>query len=569
MAPPRTVSTDPGDDAPPIHPLVRKSRLSTLNDLQRILTAAIAVGLLLWVGEVLRRGAFEGTPFRLDLPAFVWIILVMLLAINGVAVAFFYIKYRHQVDERSQMMTIERDLGVAKSYVTVGVILLILFAAPPIVEGLNGLLVIDDPQVIESSLVYRFSAGDPLGLTRADDLQVTVETAGSANITFYDQAERERNHDQAHPYYPTRSATPTGSYRQAEELPDGEYAVVTDNLGEENIEVTYHVNRFLDPAFLTHLSAFALGLVLLNAANLVGLYRMRTKTIASFVERERARLRKRYTIEEILVIYQDGRLISHNSRTLKPDVDREIFTGMLTAVQSFVKESFNRDDPEGELNQMAYGKKTILLENGPQVTLAVVVDGQAPEHFRSRIRKVVEKIHVTYPRVLQSWSGDLAAFQGVKDLVATLVPPATNSNGLEEVFLIHRDHRFICHSTQRWGPDVDTKLLENTYRYIKGEIIAAQRGGGNIFSDLPYGPWRIVLGYGPSAYMAVLVSKNEVPPWLETSIAAALDQVHQSYGPQLSAWNGAVEELREIPRILEGVFMEPPTKQKGRFSRSR
>ena len=46
-------------------------------------------------------------------------------------------------------------------------------------------------------------------------------------------------------------------------------------------------------------------------------------------------------VEEVFLVSQGGTLISHFSRTLKPHGDRDILAAMLTAVQSFIRDSFD------------------------------------------------------------------------------------------------------------------------------------------------------------------------------------------------------------------------------------
>ncbi|TLZ58816.1 MAG: hypothetical protein E6K16_08050, partial [Methanobacteriota archaeon] len=58
-------------------------------------------------------------------------------------------------------------------------------------------------------------------------------------------------------------------------------------------------------------------------------------------------------IDDVFLLYNDGLLIKHETRRLKPDVDSDILSGMLTAVQAFVKDSFRSDEGD-ELNEMTF-----------------------------------------------------------------------------------------------------------------------------------------------------------------------------------------------------------------------
>src|SRR2546422_3019285 len=87
-------------------------------------------------------------------------------------------------------------------------------------------------------------------------------------------------------------------------------------------------------------------------------------------------------IEDVFLLYNDGLLIKHETRRLKPDVDSDILSGMLTAVQAFVKDSFRSED--AELNEMTFGQMHILLGRGKWLILAAVIGGggvgAVPEH---------------------------------------------------------------------------------------------------------------------------------------------------------------------------------------------
>ena len=46
-----------------------------------------------------------------------------------------------------------------------------------------------------------------------------------------------------------------------------------------------------------------------------------------------------FAVEDVFLMYNDGRLIQHATRRIKADMDVDIVTSMLKAVQDFVRES--------------------------------------------------------------------------------------------------------------------------------------------------------------------------------------------------------------------------------------
>jgi hypothetical protein len=110
-------------------------------------------------------------------------------------------------------------------------------------------------------------------------------------------------------------------------------------------------------------------------------------------------------IDEVFLIYKDGRLIKHFTRRLKPDVDQDILSGMLTAVQEFIKDSFRGE--VGELSHMEFGKFQILMGHGRFVTVAAVLMGEEIEPFRPQIIKAIDTMESDYEVVLRDWKGDM------------------------------------------------------------------------------------------------------------------------------------------------------------------
>jgi outer membrane protein assembly factor BamB len=130
-----------------------------------------------------------------------------------------------------------------------------------------------------------------------------------------------------------------------------------------------------------------------------------------------------YTIEELFLIYRDGRLIHHNTRRLRPEVDNQVLGGMLVAIQHFVADSFKEKEPEKTeiLNELRYGKTRIVVEAGKFVYLALVFSGQEPEDMRQKMKKIVLDIEDKYKTVLETWNGEASKLWGAKKMVEPLI----------------------------------------------------------------------------------------------------------------------------------------------------
>jgi PKD repeat protein len=119
-------------------------------------------------------------------------------------------------------------------------------------------------------------------------------------------------------------------------------------------------------------------------------------------------------VDEVFIIYNDGRLMAHQTRRLKPGMDDDILSSMLVAIQGFVKDSF-KDESSTHLQRLDFGEKKILVERGESFYLAVVLHSHRAGNVPQRMQAVIEDIHLEYGLALKEWDGDLEKVRGVKD----------------------------------------------------------------------------------------------------------------------------------------------------------
>jgi hypothetical protein len=124
-------------------------------------------------------------------------------------------------------------------------------------------------------------------------------------------------------------------------------------------------------------------------------------------------------IDEIFFMTTDGRLIKHFTRRLRPDMDEDILSGMLVAVQDFIKDSFK--DREGVLDEMKFGKFQILLGRGKYILLATIVLGDELEPFKPQIAKCVQDIEEKFGNVLKDWDGEISKVMGASKYIMDLI----------------------------------------------------------------------------------------------------------------------------------------------------
>jgi uncharacterized repeat protein (TIGR01451 family) len=129
-------------------------------------------------------------------------------------------------------------------------------------------------------------------------------------------------------------------------------------------------------------------------------------------------------IDEVFLLHRDGLLVKHYTRRLKPDVDSDILSGMLIAVQNFVNESFIGEaglQKEGQLDEMKFGQYRILLVRGKSVIVAAVVSGPRVEKVPAQIRAAVEDLENELGGVLEKWDGDMDQVTGADRYMQDLI----------------------------------------------------------------------------------------------------------------------------------------------------
>jgi hypothetical protein len=126
-----------------------------------------------------------------------------------------------------------------------------------------------------------------------------------------------------------------------------------------------------------------------------------------------------FAVEDIFLIYRDGRLIQHATRRLKADMDVDVVTSMLTAVQEFIKESFGKAEGQ-ELGSMEFGDSKIMLQKGKYIVLAAVISGPEAPGFRDELKSAVKNIEGEYGAVLPDWDGTVARLAGAKRFLSQL-----------------------------------------------------------------------------------------------------------------------------------------------------
>lgn len=119
-----------------------------------------------------------------------------------------------------------------------------------------------------------------------------------------------------------------------------------------------------------------------------------------------------YQVEEVFLINrEDGLLLQHASLENIITQDSDMVSGMLTAIQDFINDSFTVEEGDNAgLNTLRLGDLTVFIEHGPNAVLAAVVRGKPPEQIRNILITTLEEIHQQHADDFKQFQGDSSLF---------------------------------------------------------------------------------------------------------------------------------------------------------------
>src|SRR5580704_10513294 len=125
-----------------------------------------------------------------------------------------------------------------------------------------------------------------------------------------------------------------------------------------------------------------------------------------------------FRVEQVFLIHKKtGLPIGHAVASAAAMQDPSLVSGMLSAIQDFVRDSFHTSQTQG-INRMNVGDLDVWVEEGPYAILAVVIRGIAPRQLRDTMAETLESIHRQYSALLDHFDGDSAPFEQVNTLLS-------------------------------------------------------------------------------------------------------------------------------------------------------
>jgi len=111
-------------------------------------------------------------------------------------------------------------------------------------------------------------------------------------------------------------------------------------------------------------------------------------------------------VDEVFLMTTNGMLLKHYTRRLRPDQDEDILAGMLSAVQNFIRDSF--DEAGGKLNEIRFENYDIVISHSKNVVIAAIISTKKPERLRTQLESATNDIEQQFGERISHWNGDRA-----------------------------------------------------------------------------------------------------------------------------------------------------------------
>jgi len=118
-----------------------------------------------------------------------------------------------------------------------------------------------------------------------------------------------------------------------------------------------------------------------------------------------------FQVEQIFLIHKKTGLVLEHVVTKNAIIqDPDLVSGMLSAIQDFVTDSF-ATSPEEDLETLRIGSdRTVWIEKGKHAILAAVLRGTPPLDLRIKYQELLETIHIKSGAALKQFNGDPSPF---------------------------------------------------------------------------------------------------------------------------------------------------------------
>jgi len=130
--------------------------------------------------------------------------------------------------------------------------------------------------------------------------------------------------------------------------------------------------------------------------------------------------RKPFVIRDMMLIHNDGFLISRYASPKEGEIDEQVLSSMLTAVLNFVDDSMAAG--QDTLKTFGFRNYNVMVKRGDRAFAAIVYEGDPPEGIDETLDGFLATVGKVYNKKLKHWSGDIETdFAGVEMLIQSFV----------------------------------------------------------------------------------------------------------------------------------------------------
>jgi outer membrane protein OmpA-like peptidoglycan-associated protein len=118
-----------------------------------------------------------------------------------------------------------------------------------------------------------------------------------------------------------------------------------------------------------------------------------------------------YSVQHVFLIHRKSGLLLYQAAARAPVLkDADMISGMLTAIQDFVADSFT--EAAQDLETVDAGRFKLWIQYGPKAMLVGAIAGSAPVELRGVFRNALDQIHETFYTELDTFrQDDLSVFE--------------------------------------------------------------------------------------------------------------------------------------------------------------
>jgi hypothetical protein len=128
-----------------------------------------------------------------------------------------------------------------------------------------------------------------------------------------------------------------------------------------------------------------------------------------------SRIPRPHALENLFLIHNDGRLVTHVTKEENTILDKDVVSAMFTAVQEFVKDSFQKG--EVGLKKLEIGDKSVVIERGEFAYLALIYSGWPEKETFDMLTMLLRDIEERYKGKLEKWNGTMKNLKGVDKML--------------------------------------------------------------------------------------------------------------------------------------------------------